>query len=582
MTGTDDDLPISASGEPRPRVAGTSTPAVPASPRPALLGALLEVDRGSPFISLRNAEELPKRLTGNDLDVALRKGVSLKEASAYAMARARRLGWYPVIVNSRGHMVGISFVHRFTPGTVLHLDIFRDIARFGVPLIDGNALESEIRIERGLAVLSPRAEALATLVHRVLHGGTLNKTKYERQLLEALGNSEIQGWLVDELSRIFGSTFSAEVAHAIEAGEMGSGGPDREREATRAVLTQAVRRAPIRTALALARYLVSQVSSFAQPSGLVGRSGELVPGLHGAILTDDFAAALSTTAMRVDNVGDPPSAVTIVGPDRYREMILSRWNSWTWLRHVWPSAFLWLHAKRGGVALVHDLPLGIRVLRRVGKPSWVMSPRRQHRGMLLALLGPDGVGKTTVARMLLDGDPANRRYVHYQPHPFRPLRAGPKDDSPPQAWGPENASVVQTVLGWARLARSWCRFWAGFLLQVRPVLATGGVVVADRWVYRYLTQPRALWYFGPRRLAQWAVRLAPRADLAVVLHATPEIIRARKAEKSASEIRQEYAAWEGLAFPEVVWVDASQEAHAVVRQIEGAISGSRAPKKKSI
>ena len=81
------------------------------APTPRLLSAILDVNDGSPFVVLRNAEELPAELSGRDLDVALVPGVSLRDATRFLLERAKALGWQGVCLSTRAHMTGVTFLH---------------------------------------------------------------------------------------------------------------------------------------------------------------------------------------------------------------------------------------------------------------------------------------------------------------------------------------------------------------------------------------------------------------------------------------------------------------------------------------
>jgi len=99
-----------------------------------------------------------------------------------------------------------------------------------------------------------------------------------------------------------------------------------------------------------------------------------------------------------------------------------------------------------------------------------------------------------------------------------------------------------------RLARSALIFNAYYLIRIRPLLKNGCVVVADRWAYNYLAQPRSVRYYGPARAARFVVHhLIWHPDHLFVLTASSAVIRSRKTELTAQEIRDEARRWELLA-----------------------------------
>jgi energy-coupling factor transporter ATP-binding protein EcfA2 len=169
------------------------------------------------------------------------------------------------------------------------------------------------------------------------------------------------------------------------------------------------------------------------------------------------------------------------------------------------------------------------------------------KGQFVVLVGPDGVGKTTVAKALVALFGGDTQYFH-----FRPLVLSPMLDAPPRSMDPapdKGSPEGSHVLGWIRIARNLVRFWAGYLFRVRPAVKAGMLVIGDRWAYGYLVQPAALKFYGPRRLAGLVIKLLPQPDLVANLTARTEVIHRRKQELSEAEIAAELAAWSQLHLP---------------------------------
>ena len=157
--------------------------------------------------------------------------------------------------------------------------------------------------------------------------------------------------------------------------------------------------------------------------------------------------------------------------------------------------------------------------------------------------GPDGVGKTSVARALCERVQAPA-YFHFRPPIVTPLLACPPLVSvPPPTKGSPSGS---RVLGVIRLTRNFLWFWAAYLYRVRPALQAGALVVGDRWAYGYLVQPFPLKYYGPRWLAAWAIRMLPQPDLVANLVAPPGVVFSRKQELNEAQIEKEMEAWSAL------------------------------------
>ncbi len=165
---------------------------------------------------------------------------------------------------------------------------------------------------------------------------------------------------------------------------------------------------------------------------------------------------------------------------------------------------------------------------------------RQPTGLFLAVLGPDGAGKSTLIEGLLPQmQGAFRRCARFHWRPqllWRRKTAGPvthPHGRPPH--GP-----------WRSVARLWAHmldFWAGYWLVVRPLLARSGLVVFDRYYEDLLADPGRYRYGGPLWLGRALCRFIPRPDLVLVLDAGREIIQSRKQEVSLEELERQRQAY---------------------------------------
>lgn len=209
--------------------------------------------------------------------------------------------------------------------------------------------------------------------------------------------------------------------------------------------------------------------------------------------------------------------------------------------------------------------------RIVGDPgTWWRTAQQAHptptgRGRFVVLVGPDGVGKTTVASALLDAWTGPRGYVY-----FRPALSGPLATEPPPptgARGNKNPPAEPRPLGWLRLLKSLLLFWGGYLRTLRPVLRAGGLVVADRWGYAYAVQPGAVRFFGPDALGRLGVRLLPRPHLVASLAAPPALVVQRKDELTTQEVERELGLWQRLPVPNVETFDATGRPEAIAADV---------------
>jgi thymidylate kinase len=173
-------------------------------------------------------------------------------------------------------------------------------------------------------------------------------------------------------------------------------------------------------------------------------------------------------------------------------------------------------------------------------------PLCERRGLWVVLLGPDGVGKSSVIARL-----ASRRWTgfagcatyHLRPAFWRKPEAAVANCDPHGQ--PPRGSLVTVI----KLVYLLVANWMAYVVTVRPQLVDGKLVPFDRYFSDCLFDPRR--YRLPescRRLTSLVARLIPKPDLYVVLDAPASLLQERKPEVTMEESarqREEYAARPG-------------------------------------
>jgi hypothetical protein len=168
---------------------------------------------------------------------------------------------------------------------------------------------------------------------------------------------------------------------------------------------------------------------------------------------------------------------------------------------------------------------------------------RRRRGVSVALLGPNGVGKSTVAAGVQRGFPFGSIVVYMGLW---------------KAAGGAPACRVAEVL--TRPLRLWGRYAVAVYHQAR-----GRLVLYDRYVYEAQLPPKPP-LLALKRFYFWVLGHAiPSPDAAVVLDVAGRVAYGRKQENPPEELESERRVYALLAAtePSVVLVDAAQEPAAV-------------------
>jgi thymidylate kinase len=182
---------------------------------------------------------------------------------------------------------------------------------------------------------------------------------------------------------------------------------------------------------------------------------------------------------------------------------------------------------RNPFSLIADLLSdGMRLVRRWSQPT----------GLLVAVMGPDGAGKSTLIEHLVQGvGPAfdAHRLFHWRPMLLW-RRKTMRDTTRPHSLPPHGR--------WWSVARLFAHlldYWLAYWLVIRPLLARSGLVVFDRYFDDVRIDPKRYRYGGPLWLARLLRLLVPKPDLVLVLDAPEDVVFSRKQEVAREEVQRQ-------------------------------------------
>ena len=165
--------------------------------------------------------------------------------------------------------------------------------------------------------------------------------------------------------------------------------------------------------------------------------------------------------------------------------------------------------------------------------------RKERSGLVLSVVGPDGVGKST----LIDGLLA-KRLSTYPMMRIRNVGMLPRRTVPgTPVTEPHKDPVYSTILSLAKLGYVFIDYLGGWFLRLRPFIRKGGWVVLERGWWDMAVDPARYRLKVPVRLMFVLGKLLPKPDILFILEAPASTVRERKQELSLEELDRQMSVW---------------------------------------
>jgi len=189
--------------------------------------------------------------------------------------------------------------------------------------------------------------------------------------------------------------------------------------------------------------------------------------------------------------------------------------------------------------------------------------RRSKRpyGSFIAVLGPDGSGKSTIAEMLRDElcrimvkDDPDVKIVHFRPSIFPNLKKLISkmmrinyDENKDEFTIPHRAVPAGLLSSFLRLVYYWLDYIIGYWFHIRKKCIAGKIFIFDRYFYDFIVDPLRSRIKLPELIRSLFLKMTPKPDIVYFLNCDAKTILSRKRELPEEEIIRQLNVYKALA-----------------------------------
>jgi thymidylate kinase len=158
---------------------------------------------------------------------------------------------------------------------------------------------------------------------------------------------------------------------------------------------------------------------------------------------------------------------------------------------------------------------------------------RGSRGRVVAVLGPDGSGKSTFSDALVQGPLADKNVLRLH---HRPGVVASRSSPQSSVTEPHAGTSYPVLVSLAKLLFLFMDFRVGWWTRIKPFVSGGGWVVWERPWWDIFVDPTRYRLRGCKTAARLLGAALPDPDLVIVLEAPASVLLARKQEVSEAEL----------------------------------------------